>query len=98
MPIRHVQAMENVLSLVGDFNLSTVADEFGRITVVTDDVKQRIDEILLGLEATAISNKRFSANAELCHAGTIINRFGVRKNSVGGNWFVLTGNVACRAW
>ena len=67
MPIGDVQVAQDVFGLVGNFNLGTVADEFGGCTTVADDVKQGVDELLLGLEPMTVRDKRLGADAELGH-------------------------------
>ena len=50
-----------------------------------DDVKKRIDERVLGLNAITICNKGLGSNIEFCRTGTIVNCRDIRKHDVGGN-------------
>ena len=96
LPVFNEQMVQNVMDLVANLNLSMITDEFGWGTMHVNDILKGVDKLLLSFHAKDISDKRFCANKDLGNLRSIVNGWGVEKNSVSGNWFCTVLNIAGR--
>jgi hypothetical protein len=96
LPVRDNQSTDNILDAITGLGTSTIANKFVHSSPFADDIFKSVVKLLIYFDTVNVRNQRGPSNKKLCSLNTTINSRGIAEDSVSGNRFMTTSNVACR--
>ena len=93
LPSRDEKDAENILDFVTDLDLSTVTEELGHSSPITDVILEGVDKLAIGLDTIDVSDMGTGPNKQDSSSGAIINSRDIGIDNITSNRFIAPGDI-----